>query len=103
MVNAMEALAPAVIGGLGVAILPAGVALPGLHSGALVRILQEYEVQPVNVYALYPCRHFLDAKIRTFIDLLREEVPSMLEADERALATLDAHEVMRRPTAVCPP
>jgi DNA-binding transcriptional LysR family regulator len=87
-VNTMEALEPAVAGGLGVAILPAGVALPGLRSGALVRILQDYEVQPVNVYALYPSRRFLDAKIRTFIDLLRDEVPSMLAADERALATV---------------
>jgi DNA-binding transcriptional LysR family regulator len=87
-VNTMEALEPAVTKGLGVAILPAAVALPGLQSGALVRILREYEVQPVNVYALYPSRRFLDAKIRAFIDLLREEVPSMLAADERALATV---------------
>jgi DNA-binding transcriptional LysR family regulator len=87
-VNAMEALEPAVTGGLGVAILPAGIALPGLLSGALVRLLRGYEAQPVNVYALYPSRRFLDAKIRTFIDLLREEVPSILEADERALARL---------------
>ncbi|MBB5402571.1 LysR family transcriptional regulator [Paraburkholderia youngii] len=89
-VNAMEALEPAVAGGLGVAILPAGIALPGLRSGALVRLLRGYETQRVNVYALYPSRRFLDAKIRTFIDLLREEVPSMLEADERALTALDA-------------
>jgi DNA-binding transcriptional LysR family regulator len=102
VVNTMETLAPAVIGGLGVAILPAGVALPGLHSGALVRILREYEVQPVNVYALYPSRRFLDAKIRVFIELLRQEVPSMLEADERALATLDGRDIMLRATAACP-
>ncbi|CAB3788989.1 HTH-type transcriptional regulator DmlR [Paraburkholderia ultramafica] len=94
-VNAMEALEPAVVKGLGIAILPAGVALRGLRSGALVRILREYEAQSVNVYALYSSRRFLDAKIRTFIDLLREEVPSMLEADERALTTLDGCEVMR--------
>jgi DNA-binding transcriptional LysR family regulator len=87
-VNAMDALEPAVTGGLGVAILPTGIALPGLRSGALVRLLRGYEAQPVNVYALYPSRRFLDAKIRTFIDLLREEVPSILEADESALANL---------------
>ena len=101
-VNAMEALEPAVTGGLGVAILPAGVALPGLRSGTLVRVLRGYEAQPVNVYALYPSRRFLDAKIRTFINLLREEVPSMLEADERALATLDGREAMNDPTAARP-
>jgi hypothetical protein len=56
----------------------------------------------VNVYALYPSRRFLDAKIRTFINLLREEVPSMLEADERALATLDGREAMNHPRAARP-
>jgi DNA-binding transcriptional LysR family regulator len=101
-VNTMEALEPAVTRGLGIAILPTGVALPGLRSGALVRILREYEVQPVNVYALYPSRRFLDAKIRAFIDLLREEVPSMLAADARALATLDGRDVMSRAAAACP-
>lgn len=100
--NAMEALEPAVMKGLGIANLPAGVALPGLRSGALVRILRKYETQPVNVYVLYPSRRFLDAKIRTFIDLLREEVPSMLEADERALTTFDGCGVMSHRTATCP-
>ncbi|MGU7782235.1 LysR family transcriptional regulator [Burkholderia sp. PU8-34] len=95
-VNAMEALEPAVTEGLGVAILPAGVALPHLRSGALVRLLQGYEAQPMHVYALYPSRRFLDAKIRLLIDLLREEVTSMLEADERALATLDGCDLMNR-------
>ncbi|HTH73318.1 MAG TPA: LysR family transcriptional regulator [Trinickia sp.] len=89
-VNAMEALAPAVTRGLGVAILPAGVALPGLRSKALVPLLREYETQPVNVYAVYRSRRFLDAKIRAFIDVLREEVPAMLDADECALKGLEA-------------
>lgn len=87
-VNAMEALEPAVALGLGIAILPAGIALRGLRSGAWVRVLPEFEVQPVNVYALYQSRLFLDAKIRSFIDLLREALPSMLEADDRELAAL---------------
>ncbi|EKS9795900.1 MULTISPECIES: LysR family transcriptional regulator [Burkholderia] len=100
-VNAMEALELAVAGGLGIAILPAGVALPGLRSGALVSLLRGYEAQRVNVYALYPSRRFLDAKIRTFIDLLREEVPSMLEADARALAALDGCELTSSPGAGC--
>jgi DNA-binding transcriptional LysR family regulator len=98
-VNTMEALEPAVTKGLGIAILPPGVALPGLRSGALVRILRKYEAQPVNVYALYPSRQFLDAKIRAFIDLLREEVPLILEADARALAALDGSGAMSYPDA----
>ncbi|WP_321923483.1 LysR family transcriptional regulator [Burkholderia sp. BCC1998] len=100
-VNAMEALELAVAGDLGIAILPAGVALPGLRSGALVWLLRGYEAQPVNVYALYQSRRFLDAKIRTFIDLLREEVPSMLEADERALTMHDGCALMNHSRSGC--
>ncbi len=96
-VNAIEALEIAVTMGLGIAVLPTGIALRGLRSGALVRLLQEYEVQPANVYALYQSRRFLDAKTRTFIDLLREQMPSVLEADERALATLEGHDVGSQP------
>lgn len=94
-VNTMEALESAVARGLGIAILSPCVALSGLRSGTLVRVLGDYAVQPANVYALYQSRRFLDAKIRTFIDLLREEVPPMLTADEHALAMLAA------PVATC--
>jgi DNA-binding transcriptional LysR family regulator len=98
-VNAIEALEPAVTMGLGIGVLPTGIALRGLRSGALVRLLREYEVQPANAYVLYQSRRFLDAKTRTFIDLLREEVPSMLEADERALAMLEGCEAGSQPQA----
>ncbi|VVE58058.1 LysR family transcriptional regulator [Pandoraea terrae] len=89
-VNVMEGLEPAVRSGLGIGILPAGVALPGLASGSLVRVLRGYEVQPVNVYALYQSRRFLDAKIRAWIAFLREDLPTALNADNHALAVLDA-------------
>ncbi|RQZ21006.1 LysR family transcriptional regulator [Burkholderia sp. Bp9031] len=87
-VNVVEALEPAVRSGLGIAILPWAVALPGLASGALVRVMRDYEVQPVNVYALYPSRQFLDAKIRAWIEFLREDLPTRFDADKRALANL---------------
>ena len=88
-VNVIEALEPAVRSGLGIGILPAAVALPGLRSGTLKRVLRGYDVQPVVVHALYQSRHFVDAKIRTWISFLREELPVTFEADHRALAALD--------------
>lgn len=89
-VNVMEALEPAVRSGLGIGILPAGVALPGLRSGALVRVLRGHEVQPVVVHALYQSRRFVDAKIRTWIAFLRDELPATFDADHRALAVVDS-------------
>jgi DNA-binding transcriptional LysR family regulator len=88
-VNVIEALEPAIRSGLGVGILPAGVALPGLTSRALVRVLRGYDVQPVIVHALYPSRRFVDAKIHTWISFLREELSATLEADRRALAAIE--------------
>ena len=55
-------------------------------SGALVRVLPDYRLQKLTVYTLYASRQYLDAKIRTFVDFLRECVPELLAADEAALA-----------------
>ncbi|HCJ7396812.1 TPA: hypothetical protein NVL61_005346, partial [Klebsiella pneumoniae] len=45
-----------------------------------------YSLFHLNVYALYPSRQYLDAKIRTWVEFLREHMPAMLAADERSLA-----------------
>lgn len=84
-VNVADALSAALRAGLGIGSLPMSTAVPALSSGALVRVLPEYRLQRLNVYTLYPSRQYLDAKIRTFVDFLRECVPEMLAADEAAL------------------
>ena len=67
--------------------MPVPCALPALREGTLVRVLPQYQLQGLNIYALYASRQYLDAKIRTWIDLLREELPAVLAADE---AEIDA-------------
>jgi DNA-binding transcriptional LysR family regulator len=49
-------------------------ALPALRSGALVRVLADYQLQSTSVFALYASRLYLDRKIRTWIDSLRDFV-----------------------------
>jgi DNA-binding transcriptional LysR family regulator len=71
-VNVAEALAVALREGMGVGVLPIYSAIAGLRSGELVWILPEYKSQEMNIYAMYPSRQYLDAKIRTWIELLRE-------------------------------
>ena len=80
-----EAMAVAVCEGMGISVLPTYSAIQWLKSGELVWILPEYTSQPMNVYALYPSRQYLDAKIRTWVDFLREELPATLAADQAAL------------------
>ncbi|MBP7136930.1 MAG: LysR family transcriptional regulator [Sphingomonadaceae bacterium] len=65
-----EALSQAVLGGLGVALLPTFIIGKDLQAGHLQAVLSEYIPVERHVYAMYlPTRH-LPAKVRTFIDFL---------------------------------
>jgi DNA-binding transcriptional LysR family regulator len=50
-----------------------------------VWLLPEYTSQEMNLYALYPSRQYLDAKIRTWVEFLRDELPATLAADQEEL------------------
>ncbi|SAL84262.1 LysR family transcriptional regulator [Caballeronia arvi] len=80
-VNSADALAAALADGLGIAPLPMLAALPWLQSGALVRVLPEWALQTMTVYAMYASRQYLDAKIRTWITFLREFVEGTLASE----------------------
>ncbi len=43
-----------------------------LRSGALVPLLLEWEKGQVGLYALYPHRRFVSAKVRCFIEFVQE-------------------------------
>ena len=45
-----------------------------LQQKKLIAILQEYQLPQVDLYALYPTRKHLSPKVRSFIDLLTEEL-----------------------------
>ncbi|WP_244815976.1 LysR family transcriptional regulator [Caballeronia sp. Lep1P3] len=82
-VNSADALAVAVADGLGIAPLPALSALPSIRSGELVRVLPEWELQTMTIYAMYASRQYLDAKIKTWLAFLKEFVEGTL-AEQRA-------------------
>ena len=84
-VNVAEALAVAVGEGMGIGLLPFYSAANGLRSGELVRILPEYTSQHTTAFALYASRQYLDAKIRTWVEFLRDELPSTLATDQAEL------------------
>jgi DNA-binding transcriptional LysR family regulator len=71
-INDDEALSQAVLGGLGLALLPTFIVGRDLQAGRLRAALSEYLPVERHVYALYlPTRH-LPAKARAFIDFLLE-------------------------------
>ncbi|WP_028202277.1 LysR family transcriptional regulator [Paraburkholderia nodosa] len=84
-INLPDALSVALREGVGIGALPMSTALAMLDSGALVRVLPQYRLQRLSAYAVHASRKYLDAKIKTFMDDLREAVPKALAADAQAL------------------
>jgi DNA-binding transcriptional LysR family regulator len=80
-----KSMAIAVREGMGVAILPTYTAMHWLGKGDFVWVMPEYTSQPMNIYALYSSREYLDAKIRTWVDFLREQFPQTLAAEQAVL------------------
>jgi DNA-binding transcriptional LysR family regulator len=65
-----EALSQAVLGGLGMGLLPTFIVGKDLQGGRLQAVLSEYIPVERHVYAMYlPTRH-LPSKVRVFIDFL---------------------------------
>ena len=98
-VNVSEALAEAIREGMGIGPLPISVALPALRDGSLVRVLPEHHLRANNVYALYASRRYLDAKIKTLVEFLREQVPLSLAAQEHELAAF-GHGLIHEPQSI---
>ena len=71
LTNSSEVVREAVIGGVGIALRSTWDVGPELMSGALLRVLPNYEGnRNVAIHALYPSKQFLPAKVRLFIDYL---------------------------------
>lgn len=87
-VNIAESLIVAIHEGMGIGMVPLYAAITGLRDGTLVRVLPEYTLQKMNVYALYPSRKFIDAKTRMWVEFLRAHLPKVIARDEALLAEI---------------
>lgn len=69
--NSTEVVRESVIAGLGIGLRSTWDVGQELKSGRLQIVLPQYHESPrVAVYAVYPCRQFIPAKLRVFIDYL---------------------------------
>lgn len=68
--NSGEALRRAALEGVGICLAPGFLLRDDLDAGRLVRLLPEYRPVELSMNAVYPHRHHLSAKVRTFIDML---------------------------------
>lgn len=83
--NIAESLLVAAREDMGVATVPIYAAVQGLKDGSLVRVLPDYILQRMNIYAIYASRRYIDAKIRTWIEFLRSSLPDAMAKDEKTL------------------
>lgn len=66
--NNGDILVQAAACGGGIAIQPTFIAGEALAAGELVRILDDYEPDPMGLYMVYANRQYLPSKVRSFID-----------------------------------
>ncbi len=71
-VNNSEALLESLREGVGVGRLPTFVAGPDLKTGRLVKLLESYRIPEFTIYAVFPERQYLPAKVRAFLDFAIE-------------------------------
>jgi DNA-binding transcriptional LysR family regulator len=68
--NNGDLLAAAAVAGVGIAYEPEFILGPDLKAGRLVPILTSYLAPLGPIYAVYPSRRYLSAKVRAFVDFL---------------------------------
>ena len=70
LANNGDAIRLAALAGRGLALQPTFIVGNDIREGLLQRVLQDYEVDPMGVYAVYAHRKYLSGKVRTFVDYL---------------------------------
>jgi DNA-binding transcriptional LysR family regulator len=68
--NSGETVRTAALQGVGISLAAGFLVADDLEHGRLVRLLPEYRPVEFSMNAVYPHRHHLSAKVRSFIDLL---------------------------------
>jgi DNA-binding transcriptional LysR family regulator len=70
--NNFEVLGDAVRKGAGITVGPTMSVHESLHSGELVRVLDQYQFEPSAIFAVYPSARQLSSKVRAMVDFLVE-------------------------------
>jgi DNA-binding transcriptional LysR family regulator len=68
--NNGDLLAEAAARGVGIVFEPAFIVGPEVRAGRLVPLLQDFAPPPLPIFAVYPSRKHLSAKVRLFVDFL---------------------------------
>ncbi len=75
--NSGDLAVAAAIAGLGIVFEPDFIVAPALAAGLLVRVLPDYESAPGDIWAVYPSRRHLSAKVRLFVDHIARQFAAL--------------------------
>ena len=90
-VNSPELLSAAVRANMGIGAIPAYAIVGCLKEGKVQRVLPQFRLPELEIYALYPSRRFLDAKISAWIDFIKNDLAIRADADMELLSQLSTH------------
>ncbi len=70
-VNAAEGVRATVLAGMGIAVASEWMFAPELGRGEVIRVLAEWELPPVGLWAVYPSGRMASAKARAFVEFVQ--------------------------------
>ena len=79
--SSSEALRAAACAGTGITLLPTFLAVEDLRAGRLVALFRDFDSGRLGIFAVYPHRKYLSAKVRGFLELLRSRYGDNPERD----------------------
>lgn len=79
--NNGDLLREAAMAGMGIILQPTFIVAEAVRQGKLVPLLTDYEQDALPIFAIYPSRQHLSAKVRTFVDFLVERFGDQPEWD----------------------
>ncbi|WP_163267344.1 LysR family transcriptional regulator [Chelativorans alearense] len=82
-VNSPLTVRAAAVAGLGFAFQPDFIAAPEVAAGRLVTVLEEHITDGAGIFAVYPHRRYLPAKVRALVDFLAQWLKENCSAEDR--------------------
>ncbi len=81
--DSLYALRHAALQGLGVAVTSAWLVTDEIAAGRLLHLVPGWHAAPLPVYLVYPHARFQPAKLRRFLELMRQAMPALIESANR--------------------
>lgn len=75
--DSLYAVRKAAVNGLGAAMVSSWVVKEDLEEGRLQHVLPDWETDPLPIYLLYPYASYYPARLRKFIELMKEVMPGL--------------------------